>query len=122
MATAARRRRGANTQLASVPPPVQVRVWWPPTSDETRTGFAGAYWPAAILSRCQTHAVVRYDNGETDRVSLADALRADLPVAFGGEDQPLQVWLRVLVLRVLRLSACVAMVDTWREIASWTPF
>lgn len=49
----------------------QVRVWWPPTRDKSRTGFSGAFWPAAVVAHGKSHFTVRYDNDEEERVRAA---------------------------------------------------
>lgn len=70
----------------------KVRVWWPPTKDKNRTGFSGAYWPAAVLQRLpQGGLQVEYDNGDRERVDLENVFPLVSPIEFGGEALPLQV-------------------------------
>jgi hypothetical protein len=66
-------------------------VWWPPTDDENRTDYAGAYWPVSVLKVLQTGYKVRYDNGESENIREEHVHPNDPPVEFGEEQIPLQV-------------------------------
>jgi hypothetical protein len=70
---------------------LQVRVWWPPTDDDDRTDFAGAYWPVSVLKILQTGYKVKYDNGEAENVKEEHVHPNDPPVEFGEEQILLQV-------------------------------
>lgn len=63
----------------------KVRVWWPPTDNKKRTGFSGAFWPAAVTGRTRTHFSVRYDNGDEEDVHCDHIFPSDVPVEFGEE-------------------------------------
>jgi hypothetical protein len=73
-----------------------VRVWWPPTRDPEKTGFAGAFWPAKVAAGPSGGAAgaewttVRYDNGEKARAFADDLYPSDQPVDFGAEREPLR--------------------------------
>lgn len=68
-------------------------MWWPPTDDEDRTDFAGAYWPVKVLKVLATGYKIRYDNGECENVKEEHVHPSDPPVEFGAEQIPLQVGL-----------------------------
>lgn len=70
---------------------MQVRVWWPPTEDEDRTGYSGAYWPAHIISRSGNKYEVRYDNGDVEEELEKNIFPYEAPVSFGQETSPLNV-------------------------------
>jgi hypothetical protein len=70
---------------------MQVRVWWPPTRDKNRTGFSGAFWPAAVVARGKSHFTVRYDNEDEERVNCENIFPYEVPVDFGHEVEDLQV-------------------------------
>lgn len=77
---------------AGCPPPAsQVRVWWPPTDDKSRTGFSGAFWPAAVTARGKAHFSVRYDNGDEERVHCENVFPYEVPLDFGQEIEELMV-------------------------------
>eukprot|EP01025_Chloroclados_australasicus_P000313 TRINITY_DN1015_c0_g2_i1.p2 TRINITY_DN1015_c0_g2~~TRINITY_DN1015_c0_g2_i1.p2 ORF type:complete len:306 (+),score=40.41 TRINITY_DN1015_c0_g2_i1:101-1018(+) len=70
---------------------MKVRVWWGPTSDEEKTGYGGAYWPAVVQKVVgQKQLEVTYDNGDIEVVDLYDVFRGDVPVDFGQEEHSLQ--------------------------------
>lgn len=71
--------------------PPKVRVWWPPTRDKNRTGFSGAFWPAAVVARGKSHFTVRYDNEDEERVNCENIFPFEVPVDFGREVEELQV-------------------------------
>jgi hypothetical protein len=68
-----------------------VRVWWPPTDDEDRSGYAGMYWPVTILSVFGSRVTVKYDNGEEEVVQVEHLQPDTAPVDFGKEAIPFQV-------------------------------
>jgi hypothetical protein len=68
-----------------------VRVWWPPTDDEDRSGYAGMYWPVKILSVNGSRVRVKYDNGEEEAVQIEHLQPATAPVDFGKEAVHLHV-------------------------------
>ena len=68
-----------------------MRVWWPPTRDKNRTGFSGAFWPAAVVARGKSHFTVRYDNEDEERVNCENIFPFEVPVDFGREVEELQV-------------------------------
>lgn len=69
----------------------QVRVWWPPTRDKSRTGYSGAFWPAAVIGRSKHHLLVRYDNEDEERVSCEHVFPIDVPLDFGQEVEEVKV-------------------------------
>lgn len=69
----------------------QVRVWWPPTRDKNRTGYSGAFWPAAVVARGKSHFTVRYDNEDEERVNCENIFPHDVPIGFGEEVEELLV-------------------------------
>ena len=46
--------------------PDRVRVWWEPTDNKSRDGYAGAYWPAKVLAKYKNKMRVQYDNGDAE--------------------------------------------------------
>lgn len=70
----------------------KVRVWWEPTDDRDRSGFAGAFWPCQVVRIPHNKKVgVRYDNGDEEDVHVDHVSPIDtLPVAFGEEATELQ--------------------------------
>lgn len=74
-------------------PHKRVRVWWPPTNDPQRTGYAAAWWPARVIAAYANAKwlEVEYDNGDIEMVQQALTSPIDVPVAFGGEPQRLYV-------------------------------
>lgn len=69
-----------------------VNVWWPPTKNQRRTGFSGAYWPAKVLHKASDNKYfVEYDNGDKEFVTAEQLFEHDLPVDFGEEKTPFQV-------------------------------
>eukprot|EP00878_Enallax_costatus_P007081 GHUV01007420.1.p1 GENE.GHUV01007420.1~~GHUV01007420.1.p1 ORF type:complete len:329 (+),score=78.93 GHUV01007420.1:106-987(+) len=68
-----------------------VRVWWEPTRDKDRTGFAGAYWPAKVVRKTSRYLEVEYDNGERDKCDPDNIFPHDVPIDFGKEVYDLQV-------------------------------
>ena len=44
----------------------RVRVWWEPTDNKSRDGYAGAYWPAKVLAKYKNKMRVQYDNGDAE--------------------------------------------------------
>lgn len=69
----------------------KVRVWWPPTADEAKTGFAGMYWPVVVTGVEAGGYKVLYDNGETELVKSEHVHPSNVPVEWGREGVPLQV-------------------------------
>ena len=70
----------------------KVRVWWPPTSEESKTDFAGMYWPVEVLEVVEDGGLlVKYDNGEEEVVVLDNVHPFKPPVGFGEEQIPYQV-------------------------------
>lgn len=67
----------------------RVRVWWPATSDESRSGFAGRFWPAKVLrvNPIDMILVVEYDNQEVDRVPCK-FIQPEAPFLYGGGVNP----------------------------------
>ncbi|GIX61781.1 zinc C3HC4 type protein [Babesia caballi] len=63
----------------------RVRVWWPATSDEKRSAFAGRFWPAKVLrvNPIDMIFVVEYDNQEVDRV-LCKFIQPESAFCYGG--------------------------------------
>lgn len=78
----------------------KVRVWWPPTADEDKTGFAGMYWPVVVTGVEDGGYKVLYDNGESEFVKSEHVHPSNVPVEWGREGVPLQVciWFSTLVL------------------------
>mmetsp|Transcript_9280 Transcript_9280/g.16376 ORF Transcript_9280/g.16376 Transcript_9280/m.16376 type:complete len:236 (-) Transcript_9280:621-1328(-) len=69
----------------------RMRVWWVPTKDKERTGYAGAYWPVRVLAKAgKAKYTVEYDNMEQEDVLQEHLSTIDVPVAFGKEKIPLQ--------------------------------
>lgn len=68
-----------------------VRVWWPPTDDEDRSGYAGMYWPVTILSVNGSEVTVKYDNGEEEVVEVEHLQPGTTPVDFGKEKLRMKV-------------------------------
>jgi hypothetical protein len=75
----------------SFEPGKRVRVWWAPTDDDEKEGFAGMYWPVKILAVRGQQVDVLYDNGEEETVALEHLQPGDPPVDFGKEAVHLQV-------------------------------
>lgn len=69
----------------------KVRVWWPPTADEDKTGFAGMYWPVVVTAVEDGGYKVLYDNGESECVKSEHVHPSNVPVEWGREGVPLQV-------------------------------
>lgn len=70
-----------------------VRVWWEPTKEAARDGYAGAFWPALLLGvgSSRDKRRVRYDNGDEEEVHIEHISPNDtLPVDFGQETTELQ--------------------------------
>ncbi|GAX75306.1 hypothetical protein CEUSTIGMA_g2751.t1 [Chlamydomonas eustigma] len=67
----------------------KVRVWWVPTDDNEKEGYAGAYWPAKVISKTKNKYLVQYDNGEREEVHCDHISEYVLPVGFGDESQAL---------------------------------
>jgi hypothetical protein len=87
---------------------LQVQVWWPPTRNPKRTGFSGAWWPAAVRKVTEAEYTVEYDNGETEVVNAEHIFPYDLPVGFGQEEEPLQVSCRDVQPSMVSPAACSA--------------
>ena len=72
----------------------KARLWWPPTDDEDKSDYAGAFWPVSILD-VNNHTLtctVQYDNEEVEHdVRIEHLQPADPPVDFGDEAVHLQV-------------------------------
>jgi hypothetical protein len=86
----------------------RVRVWWPPTDAEDRTGYAGMYWPVKILEVNGNRVSVEYDNGEDEEVALEHLQPANPPVDFGKEAVHLQVSLTDSMTRYKFACAAIA--------------
>ncbi|KAK1933149.1 hypothetical protein X943_002404 [Babesia divergens] len=67
----------------------RVRVWWPATSDENRSAFAGRFWPAKVLrvNPIDMIFVVEYDNKEVDHVPCR-YIQPDSAYNYGGGINP----------------------------------
>jgi hypothetical protein len=87
---------------------LQVYVWWPPTRNAKRTGFSGAWWPAAVRKVSEAEYTVQYDNGETEAVNAEHIFPYDLPVAIGQEEEPLQVSCWDVQPSMVSPAACTA--------------
>lgn len=63
----------------------RVRIWWPPTDEESKTDFSGRYWPAKVVRTNPASLVltVTYDNGETENVKH-DSVQPCSPFEYGG--------------------------------------
>jgi hypothetical protein len=79
-----------------------VRVWWPPTTDKSRTGFSGAYWPATELKQSKDTFKVQYDNGDVEAVHVDNVFPFMAPIDFGKEAEPLQVRVECVCVCVCR--------------------
>ena len=79
------------TQHTRTPNWPKVRVWWPPTTDKSRTGFSGAYWPATELKKSADSFKVQYDNGDVETVHVDNIFPFGAPIDFGKEVTALQV-------------------------------
>jgi hypothetical protein len=71
--------------------PAQVRVWWPPTKDSSRTGFSGAYWPATVVAVGSKKVEVQYDNGEIIKEPRHNITTLEGLEMFGQEHTPMLV-------------------------------
>lgn len=86
----------AHAAVADYTPGSKARLWWPPTDDEDKSDYAGAFWPVQILSvnNQNTTCSVQYDNEEIEQdVRIEHLQPAEPPVDFGDEAVHLQVWL-----------------------------
>ncbi|GAX85585.1 hypothetical protein CEUSTIGMA_g13000.t1 [Chlamydomonas eustigma] len=64
----------------------KVRVWWEPTDNKSKDGFAGAYWPAIVIEKNRNKLRVRYDNGDEEDVHVDHVSEFEsLPFDFGEE-------------------------------------
>lgn len=78
-------------QRFEILPNVKVRVWWPPTEDESKTDYAGMYWPVTVVAVDGEDVKVKYDNGEVETVKSEHLQPAKPPVEFGKEAIHFQV-------------------------------